>query len=301
MAHFLDIDILDKECLHNIIANAIKIKKASKEGDNIPYLQGKQLAMIFEKSSTRTRVSFQAAINKLGGQAIIIDSINSQLGRGEPISDTAQVLSRYVDIIMIRCFEHETLLKLAKFSLVPVINGLSDKSHPCQIMADIMTYIEHRGKLENKIVAWVGDGNNVTNSWIHAATKFNFKLNIATPIELMPQKTLLDSAIKSGANIELFREPHLAAQNADLVTTDTWVSMGDTNADSKHKLLEPYRVCKKLMSHAKDNAIFMHCLPAHLGEEVTEEVFYGSQSVIFDEAENRMHVQKAIMIWCLKN
>ncbi len=257
--------------------------------------------MIFEKPSTRTRTSFEVGINQLGGHAIIINSENSQLGRGETPSDTAKVLSRYVDLIMVRCFKHEMLMELAQYSSVPVINGLTDFSHPCQVMADIMTFIEHRGDISGKNIAWLGDGNNMANSWIHAAVQFDFNLTLACPKELMPDRNVLEWAKKNSSNIDITTDPKKAAKDANLVTTDTWISMGDKDAKKRKKLLAPFQVNNKIMNLASNDAIFMHCLPAHRGEEVTDEVIDGKQSVVFDEAENRLHIQKAIMIWCLKN
>jgi ornithine carbamoyltransferase len=300
MPHFLDIDKIAPQELKNILSMAIDIKAKLNEGEIHKPLINKQLAMIFEKPSTRTRASFEVGMHQLGGNSIVLNTENSQLGRGETIADTAQVLARYVDVMMIRCFKHETLLELAKYSDSPVINGLTDYSHPCQIMADIMTFEEHRGSIKGKTVAWVGDGNNVTTSWIHAAVQLGFGLNIATPIELKPSDEILAWAKKHKGDISWSTRPEAAAKNADLVTTDTWVSMGDKNVEERYKLLTPYQVNAKLMSLAKKDALFMHCLPAHRGDEVTEDVIDGKQSVIFDEAENRLHVQKAIIIWCLQ-
>ena len=302
MANFLDINQVKKQDLNEIIDLGIKLKTRKKEQGQIWLpLSGKHLAMIFEKPSTRTRTSFEVGINQLGGHAIIINTENSQLGRGETPEDTAKVLSRYVDIIMIRCFKHSMLLELAEHSTVPVINGLTDFSHPCQVMADIMTYIEHRGSIRGKKITWLGDGNNMVNSWIHAAIQFDFNLHIATPKDLAPCSKTLSWANKLANNVTLTDNPELAASDADLITTDTWISMGNDNADIRRKLLANFQVNKNIMNLAKNDAIFMHCLPAHRGEEVTDEVIDGDQSVVFDEAENRLHIQKAIMIWCLKN
>ncbi|MDB2414651.1 ornithine carbamoyltransferase [Rickettsiales bacterium] len=300
MAHFIDINQISTDDLREIIELAKSLKLSLKEGNANKPLAGKQLAMIFEKPSTRTRASFEVGINQLGGNAIVLSSDQSQMGRGESAYDTANVLSRYVDIIMIRCFKHQTLLELAENSSVPVINGLTDSSHPCQVMADILTFEEHRGEIKNKTIAWIGDGNNMTHSWIHAAVKFGFKLNIATPDSLKPSSAVMDWAQKNNGQIKWTKDAKEAAKDADLVTTDTWVSMGDKDADFRYKALEPYQVNDQLMSLADKNSIFMHCLPAHRGDEVTESVIDGKQSVIFDEAENRLHIQKAIMIWCLK-
>jgi ornithine carbamoyltransferase len=228
-----------------------------------------------------------------------MSSNDMQLGRGESIDDTAKVLSRFVDVIMLRANSHASLLELAEHATVPVINGLTDFSHPCQIMADILTLEEHKGEITGKKVAWVGDGNNVLTSWIHAAAKFNFTLHIATPKKLMTSQKVLDKAIKSGAKIKIFDKPSQCVAGVDCVITDTWVSMGDADADNRIKLLQDYQVNEKLMALAEPGAIFMHCLPAHRGEEVTDGVIDGKQSVVFDEAENRLHAQKAIMAWCL--
>ena len=301
MAHFIDLNELSKAQLNEIFKLAGDIKSRLKKGEIYSPLAGKQLAMIFEKPSTRTRTSFEVGMSQLGGNSVILNTENTQLGRGEEISDTAQVLSRYVDVMMIRCFAHKTLLDLAKHSQVPVINGLTDFSHPCQIMADIMTYQEHKGSIEGKIVAWTGDSNNVTTSWIHAAGKLGFTLKIATPENLKPNDETLQVMKDSNSEIIWTSNPKEAVENADLVTTDTWVSMGDKDADEKCRILQDYQVNNDLMAFASKDAIFMHCLPAHRGDEVTEDVIDGPKSVVFDEAENRLHVQKAIIIWCLQN
>jgi ornithine carbamoyltransferase len=297
--HFLDIDALSSGDLRGILDRAHALKKELKAGKAHPLLAGKQLGMMFEKPSTRTRVSFQVGINQLGGQAIVMDSQTSQLGRGETVADTARVLSRYVDLIMIRCFSHATLLELAQYATVPVINGLTDRTHPCQIMADIQTIEEHSGNIKGKVIAWVGDGNNVCHSWIQAAAKLGFALRIATPEALSPDAAILNEAKAAGADILLTRDPVEAVKGADAVNADCWVSMGDKDADARHRLLVPYQVNDALMQQADKKALFLHCLPAHRGEEVTDSVIDGSQSVVFDEAENRLHAQKAIMLWCL--
>lgn len=300
MPHFIDISEIASKELRNILELSKKLKKKQQKEKPHKLLKGKQLAMIFEKPSTRTRVSFEAGINQLGGHAIMMDSRTTQLGRGETVADTAQVISRYVDIAMLRCHSHQTLLDLAKHATVPVINGLSDASHPCQILADILTIEEHFGEyITGKTVAWVGDGNNVTHSWIHAAEKLGFSVRIATPEALKPSEAVLSWAKTRNANVIWNTDITKAVKNADVVTTDTWVSMGDEDAERRHTLLSPYQVNAKVMKTAKQNAIFLHCLPAHRGEEVTEEVIDGPQSRIFDEAENRLHVQKAVMVWCL--
>jgi len=301
MPHFLDIDKLSSQDLRKIIELAGTLKARLKSGDTARPLPGKQLAMIFEKPSTRTRSSFEVGINQLGGNAIVLNAENSQFGRGESASDTAKVLSRYVSLIMIRCFSHETLLELAKHADVPVINGLTDYSHPCQIMADIMTFEEHRGSIKGKKIAWVGDGNNMTNSWIHASARFEFELSIATPASYKPNQELINWANSNGGKVLWSESPEDAAKGADAINADTWVSMGDKNAEERMELLKNFQVNSTLMSLANENAIFMHCLPAHRGEEVTDEVIDGKQSVIFDEAENRLHAQKAIMIWCMQD
>jgi ornithine carbamoyltransferase len=256
------------------------------------------LAMIFDKPSTRTRVSFDVAMRQLGGDAILLTGQEMQLGRGETIADTAKVLSRYVDAIMIRTLDHRTLTELARHASVPVINGLTHRSHPCQVMADVLTFEEHRGPIKGKTVAWTGDANNVLTSWMHAAQRFDFALRVATPPELAPKKWLLDWVRSSAADIRVGRDPEVAVKGAHCVVTDTWVSMGDKEGTRRHNLLKPYQVNARLMAKARPDALFMHCLPAHRGEEVTDEVIDGPQSVVFDEAENRLHAQKGILAWC---
>ncbi len=300
--HFLDIADLDKADLQNIITVAHNLKKAEadKKKTIIPAVAPlTTLAMIFEKSSTRTRISFDMAMRHIGGQTMVLNGADMQIGRGESIEDTARVMSRFVDIIMIRTSSHDTLKNLASNADIPVINGLTDYSHPCQIMADILTFEEHRGSIQNKVISWVGDGNNMVNSWIEAAQKFNFELRLACPAELNCDQDLIKKAIANGANIKTTTDPIEAVKGSDCVMTDTWVSMGDKDAEMRHKVLTPYQVNADLMKHAANTAIFMHCLPAHRGEEVTAEVIDSVQSVVFDEAENRMHVQKAILAWCL--
>ena len=262
-------------------------------------LKGKTLAMIFDRPSTRTRVSFDVAMRQLGGELITLTGAEMQLGRGETTADTARVLSRYVDGIMIRTLEHETLLELARYATVPVINGLSRRSHPCQVLSDVMTFEEHRGAIRGKTVAWSGDGNNVLASWMHAADRFDFRLRVATPPELKPKKWLTDWVKTSDADIRLGTDPEEAVKGADCVVTDTWVSMGDKDGARRHNLLKRYQVNARLMARAKPDALFMHCLPAHRGDEVTDDVIDGPQSVVFDEAENRLHAQKGILAWCL--
>jgi ornithine carbamoyltransferase len=262
-------------------------------------LASKTLAMIFERPSTRTRVSFEVAMRQLGGNAMMLTADEMQLGRGETIADTARVLSRYVDAIMIRKLDHDAVAELARHATVPVINGLTKRSHPCQVLADVMTFEEHRGSIRGKTVAWSGDANNVLTSWAHAAERFEFRLRVASPPELKAKKWLTDWAKSVKADIGFGTDPEAAVKGADCVVTDTWVSMGDKNGRRRHNLLKRYQVNARLMSKAKPDAIFMHCLPAHRGEEVTNEVIDGPQSVVFDEAENRLHAQKGILAWCL--
>tara|TARA_B100000686_G_C16713359_1_gene930527 strand:+ start:740 stop:1531 length:792 start_codon:yes stop_codon:yes gene_type:complete len=263
-------------------------------------MKDRTLVMIFEKPSTRTRVSFQVAMQQLGGMVVTLDETDSQIGRGETLADTAQVLSRYADLIMIRTDNHQKLMELAEYSTVPVINGLTDFSHPCQILADIMTFEEHRGDIAHRTVAWTGDGNNVSHSWIHAATKFGFPLRLACPSSLCPNDSLIAEARAAGANITMTENPIDAVRNADLVVTDTWISMGTQEVDQRRQALLPFQVNDALMAEAADDALFMHCLPAHRGNEVMSSVIDGPQSVIWDEAENRLHVQKGILAWCLE-
>jgi ornithine carbamoyltransferase len=298
--HFLDLTDVPKNELRTILDASVAMKKKLKGGAKpAKPLEGKTLAMIFEKPSTRTRVSFDVGMRQLGGEAIMLTGAEMQLGRGETIADTARVLSRYVDIIMIRILNHDSLNELAQYATVPVINGLTRRSHPCQVMADVMTFEEHRGPIKGRTVAWTGDDNNVLASWAHAAERFNFNLRVATPPELAPNKLLKDWIKSSDAPIVLGSEPEEMVKGADCVVTDTWVSMGDKDGEHRHNLLKPYQVNAKLMSLAKSDAIFMHCLPAHRGDEVTDEVIDGPQSVVFDEAENRLHAQKGILAWCL--
>ncbi|MGJ4888631.1 ornithine carbamoyltransferase [Bradyrhizobium sp. HKCCYLRH3099] len=297
--HFLDLTEMPVEELRNMLALSSAMKKTLKANEPAKKpLEGKVLAMIFDKPSTRTRVSFDVGMRQLGGEAIMLTGAEMQLGRGETIADTARVLSRYVDAIMIRILSHEALLELAAHATVPVINGLTRRSHPCQVMADVMTFEEHRGSIEGRTVAWTGDDNNVLASWAHAAERFKFRLNVATPPQLSPGKPMKDFIRATKADIHLGHDPDVAVKNADCVITDTWVSMGDKDGEHRHNLLKPYQVNSKLMSLAKPEALFMHCLPAHRGEEVTDEVIDGPQSVVFDEAENRLHAQKGILAWC---
>jgi ornithine carbamoyltransferase len=302
--HFLDLDRIEARELRGILDHAAQAKRARAgrprgEPDAGEPLKGKLLAMIFDKPSTRTRVSFDVAMRQLGGKTIVLNSDDMQLGRGETVGDTARVLSRYVDAIMIRTRGAAILDELASAATVPVINGLTDSSHPCQLMADVMTFEEHRGAIGGKIVAWTGDGNNVASSWVHAAAKFKFELRLACPEQLSPPMTLLNWARKEGATISLHRDPGPAVAGADCVVADTWLSMGQPE-ENRHNILAPFRVDAALMARAKPDAIFMHCLPAHRGEEVTADVIDGRQSVVWDEAENRLHAQKAILAWCLR-
>lgn len=298
--HFLDLDLLDAAELRRIVDSARAVKQSRKLGKpaDLP-LAGKTLAMIFERPSTRTRVSFEVAMKQLGGDVVLLSGTEMQTKRGETIADTARVLSRFVDAIMLRTGAESNLRELAHHATVPVINGLTELSHPCQIMADIMTFEELRGPIAGRVVAWSGDANNVCNSWIHAASQFDFELRIASPPELPVKPALLDWAKRRKAAISVSHDPRQAVRNADLVTTDTWVSMNDKE-ENRHNLLAPFRVDEALMALAKPDAVFMHCLPAHRGEEVSAGVMDGPQSVVWDEAENRLHVQKGILAWCLQ-
>jgi len=297
--HFLDLIELSTADLRSMLDAARAMKVRVKGGGSAARpLAGKTMAMIFEKPSTRTRVSFDLAMRQMGGDTIILTGQEMQLGRGESIADTARVLSRYVDAIMIRILDPKKLAELAHYATVPVINGLTKNSHPCQVMADVMTFEEHRGPIRGRTVAWTGDANNVLTSWIHAADRFEFSLRVATPPELAPKKSVLDWIKKSGAPIWIGTDPEEAVKGADCIVTDTWVSMGDRDARQRHNLLRRYQVNGALMARANPEAIFMHCLPAHRGEEVTDEVMDGPRSVVFDEAENRLHAQKGILAWC---
>lgn len=302
LRHFLDLDAIDGKTLRRIVDMAHAMKRAGKRppAELTPKgIEDSILVMIFEKPSTRTRVSFDVAMRQLGGQTIALNHTDLQTGRGEPMSDTAKVLSRYVDAIMIRANKHATLTELADNASVPVINGLTERSHPCQIIADIMTLEESKGAIGGKTVAWVGDGNNVATSWVHAAVLFGFKLRIACPPQLNPEKSLMDWVKREGGEVELTDEADEAVKKADCVVTDTWISMGQTDGPRRKQLLAPYAVDDQLMGKAAKGAIFMHCLPAYRGLEVAASVIDGPQSVVFDEAENRLHAQKAILAWCL--
>jgi len=301
--HFLDIDRIEAGTLRRILDMARAMKKA---GKRVPAklrpdgIADAVLMLIFEKPSTRTRVSFDIAMRQLGGQTLALNHTDLQIGRGEPISDTAKVLSRYVDAIMIRANKHETLTELAEHATIPVINGLTDRTHPCQIVADIMTFEEAIGPIKGRRVAWAGDGNNVACSWIQAAAQLDFELALACPAQLNPASAVLEWARQRGAKIELTDDPVEAVTGADCVVTDTWVSMGQQlEATRRNQLLGPYAVDETLMQQASRDAIFMHCLPAYRGHEVTAGVIDGPRSVVWDEAENRLHAQKAILAWCL--
>lgn len=300
LKHFLDINHHDLSVLSDIMDRSTSMKTALTAGKLDHPMAGRTLVMIFEKPSTRTRVSFQVGFQQMGGMTVVMGDQESQLGRGETLADTARVLSRYADAIMIRTDDPQKLQDLADYASIPVINGLTDDSHPCQIMADIMTFQEHRGSIAGRTVAWVGDGNNVTTSWIHAAVQFGFTLKLGCPDSLQPDAGVVAWAKEKGGDIVLADTAQEAVAGVDLVTTDTWVSMGDKDAGRRMQVLLPFRVDAALMAHAASDALFMHCLPAHRGEEVTEEVIDGDQSVIWDEAENRLHAQKGILSWCLQ-
>ncbi len=306
MNHFLDIHKTDPSDLRAIIDQAKTTKQArlghSKAAldDELP-LKDRVVALIFEKPSTRTRVSFDVGVRQMGGQTMVLSGKDMQLGHGETIADTARVLSRYVDMIMIRTFDETVLTEMAEYSDVPVINGLTARTHPCQIMADVLTYEEHRGPIKGKKVVWAGDGNNVCASFLHAAGQFGFDLTFTGPAQLDPEEEFVGLARKAGSKVTIERDAFKAVEGADLIVADTWVSMHDSQSskERRHNMLRPYQVNDDLMAAAKPDALFMHCLPAHREEEVTSAVMDGPQSVIFDEAENRLHAQKAVMRWCL--
>jgi ornithine carbamoyltransferase len=306
MKHFLNINEMSTEDLTGILKHAQKMKTDRLDLPKGTYDEGRPLshhivALVFEKPSTRTRTSFDVGVRQLGGQPMLLSGTEMHLGKGETISDTARVLSRYVDLIMLRTFESQTLYEMAKHSTVPVINGLTNESHPCQIMADIMTFEEKKGSIKGKKVVWFGDSNNVFNSFLQAAEKFNFSLIFSGPKELDPPKNLIKNAKNLKIDFKIDRDPISAIKDADLVATDTWVSMHDNPEEkqNRHNQLKAFQVNEELMSKANHEALFMHCLPAHRNEEATSGVLDGKNSVIFDEAENRLHVQKAIMRWCL--
>jgi ornithine carbamoyltransferase len=296
--HFLELMDLDGGTLRRMLDLGVQAKHGRIEGKP---LAGRHIAMIFEKPSTRTRVSFEVGIRQLGGEVVSLSSKDTQLGRGESPADTARVLSRYVDAIILRTDRVEKMRELAEHATVPVINGLTDVSHPCQLMADVMTFEEHRGPIAGQIVAWTGDGNNVAQSFIQAAARFDFTLRVATPPELAPRPELIAWARREGARVELTQDPHAAVRDARCVVTDTWVSMSDdkTSLRQRHNLLAPYQLNAALLRSAAPDAVVMHCLPAHRGEEITDEVMDGPQSVVFDEAENRLHAQKGVLLWAL--
>ncbi len=298
--HFLDLDRIERPVLRKMLEVGAAYKQGKPPKGEAKPLAGKALALIFEKPSTRTRVSFELGMRQLGGEAIMLDQQGSQLGRGETVADTARVLSRYVDIIMLRTTKEEKLLEMAEAASVPVINGLTNRTHPCQLMADVMTFEEHRGPIASRTVAWCGDGNNMATSWIHAAVQFQFELRLACPEPLAPPPAVVAWAKSKGAKITVTSDVAAAVDKADCVVTDVWVSMGDEPVGIlHHNLLASYRVDEGVMAMAKPDAIFMHCLPAHRGEEVTAGVIDGPQSVVWDEAENRLHAQKGILAWCL--
>jgi len=306
MSHFLDIHTTDATDLRAMINAALAMKAARNDRpkgtrDDDQPLAGRMVALIFEKPSTRTRVSFDVGVRQMGGETMVLSGREMQLGHGETIADTARVLSRYVDLIMIRTYEEATLLEMAEYSSVPVINGLTNRSHPCQIMADVMTYEEHRGPIAGRKVVWSGDGNNVCASFLHAAGQFGFDFTYTGPEPLDPERAAFDFAQSRGVSARTVRDPYAAVQDADLVVTDTWVSMHDPESakERRHNQLRAYQVNETLMARAKPDALFMHCLPAHRNDEVTSAVMDGPHSVVFDEAENRLHAQKAVMRWCL--
>lgn len=301
--HFLDLGDAGANGIAAMIADAIDRKSARADwakgkSDSDKPLEGRVLALVFEKNSTRTRVSFDIAMRQLGGTVLILDAGSSQLGRGETIADTARVLSRMVDGIMLRTDHHAKIEEMARHATVPVINGLTDRSHPCQIVADLLTVIEHGKALPGLEVAWFGDGNNVLHSILEAAGLMKFNVRVATPAGYEPDAEFVEQARAGGAQVTLTNDAGEAAQGADVLVTDTWISMGQADADEKRAAMAPFQVNSGLMSRAKPDALFLHCLPAHVGEEVAEEVFEGPQSVVFDEAENRIHAQKSVLLWC---
>jgi len=306
MQHFLDIHTTAPAALRGMI-DAARAMKAARAGrprgarDDDQPLAGRMVALIFEKPSTRTRVSFDVGVRQMGGETMVLSGKEMQLGHGETIADTARVLSRYVDLIMIRTYEEATLTEMAEHASVPVINGLTNRTHPCQIMADVMTYEEHRGPIAGRKVVWCGDGNNVCASFLHAAGQFGFDFTFTGPPTLDPEREWLDFARGCGVAAAIERDPERAVAGADLVVTDTWVSMHDPESarERRHNQLRPYQVNEALMARARPDALFMHCLPAHRNDEVTSAVMDGPHSVVFDEAENRLHAQKAVMRWCL--
>jgi ornithine carbamoyltransferase len=301
--HFLDLADIPSDDLRRILdlGRALKGRRRSAAARDDQVLAGRKIAMIFEQPSMRTRISFDVGIRELGGEPLMITGKEIELGERETIADTARVLSRYVDAIMIRALNHDLLTELARHATVPVINGLTKRSHPCQVMADIFTFEEQRGAIGGRVVAWSGDSNNVLSSWVHAAERFQFTLRVATPPELAPRAELIAWAERQRADVQLVNDPFEAVSGAACVITDAWVSMGDKDEGRRHNLLKPYQVNARLMSAAAPDALFMHCLPAHRGEEVTDEVMDGPHSVVFDEAENRLHAQKGILAWVFES
>jgi ornithine carbamoyltransferase len=297
--HFLDLSAVSADDLRHILDDAKARKASTRDGTAGKPLAGKMLAMIFEKPSTRTRVSFDVGMRQLGGETLFLSGTEMQLGRAETIGDTAKVLSRYVDAIMIRTTDHNRLLELAEHATVPVINGLTDATHPCQIMADILTFEEHRGPVKGKTLAWTGDGNNVLHSLVEGSARFGYKMNMAVPLGSEPDDKYLNWARNNGGEIMLCHDADRAVDGVDCVITDTWVSMNQEHKARGHNVFMPFQVNADLMKKADPKALFMHCLPAHRGEEVTDEVIDGPQSVVFDEAENRLHAQKSVLAWCL--
>jgi ornithine carbamoyltransferase len=297
--HFTDLSAVSEGELRGMLTDASARKARLKAGERSRPLDGKVLAMIFDKPSTRTRVSFDVGMRQLGGETIMLTGTEMQLGRSETIADTAKVLSRYVDAIMIRTTAHDRLLELTEHATVPVINGLTDDTHPCQLMADIMTFEEHRGPVAGKTISWIGDGNNVVHSLLEASARFSFNLRIAVPEGSEPEGKYVDWARANGGDVTIMRSPQDAADQADCIMTDCWVSMGQEHRARGQNVFLPYQVNADLMQKAKSDALFMHCLPAHRGEEVTDDVIDGPHSVVFDEAENRLHAQKAVLAWCL--
>lgn len=297
MRHFLTLQDLAPEELNWLIQRAIELKQIQKRGEVYEPLKNRVLGMIFEKSSTRTRVSFEAGMTQLGGHAIFLSPRDTQLGRGEPVEDSARVLSRMVDVVMIRTFDHEMIETFAAYSQVPVINALTDDFHPCQLLADIQTYVEHRGSIQGKTVAWIGDGNNMCQSYINAACQFDFKLRIATPEGFEPSQFLVDEA---GDRVELIRDPKDAVKGADLIVTDVWASMGqEDEQEQRMRKFADYQVSREMLDLANPDVLFMHCLPAHRGEEVSEDLLDDPRAVVWDEAENRLHAQKALLEFLL--
>ena len=299
--HFLDLDRLDGDTLRGILDVGRALKAGTPPSREPQPLAGKALALIFEKPSTRTRVSFEVGVRQLGGEAVVLEPSGTQLGRGETVADTARVLSRYVDAIVIRTVKEANLLELAEHATVPVINGLTDRTHPCQLMADVMTFEEHLGAIAGRTIAWCGDGNNMATSWIHAAVRFGFELRLACPEPLSPPREVLEWAAGEGGRVVVTSDMAEALAGADCVVTDVWVSMSDDDKqpEFRHNLLRSYQIDDAAMALAKPEAIFLHCLPAHRGEEVAASVIDGPQSAVWDEAENRLHAQKGILLWCM--